>query len=192
MVWDHEWEHLRGLDAAYWFGADRGFPFRGAGVGIPRLDEVLMAFPDALMNIDLKQDGIEDAVAGVIRRLGATDRVLIGSFSDERVARFREVTGGAVATSAGPLETRAAIQSATRGRPISGEADAFQIPERHRLVRVATRRFVAAAHEAGKHVHVWTVNAPDRMARLLDRGVDGIVTDRPDVLDAVIAGRGSR
>jgi glycerophosphoryl diester phosphodiesterase len=189
MVWDHDWDRLRRLDAAHWFGADRGFPLRGTGVRMPLLEEVLTTFPEVLLNIDLKQDGIEDAVAGVIRRLGAADRVLIGSFSDDRIARFRSTTGGTVATSAGSVEARLAYQAALRGSPIVGDADAFQVPERHRLVRVVTRRFVAAAHEAGKQVHVWTVNAASRMARLLDRGVDGIVTDRPDVLDAVIAGR---
>jgi glycerophosphoryl diester phosphodiesterase len=189
MVWDHDWEHLSRLDAAHRFGADRGYPLRRSGVRIPLLEEVLASFPDALVNIDLKQDGVEAAVADVVRRLDAHDRVLIGSFHDDRIARFRRETGGAVATSAGTLEARRAFRAALRGRPVGGEADAYQVPERKGLVRVIRRRFVDAVHAAGRHVHVWTVNDPTRMRRLLDAGVDGIVTDRPDLLDGVIAER---
>jgi glycerophosphoryl diester phosphodiesterase len=190
MVWDHHWDDLVGLDAAHWFGSDRGFPLRGSGVRMPLLEEVLVSFPDVLVNIDLKQDGIESSVADVIRRHSAVDRVLIGSFHDHRIARFRRETGGAVATSAGAYETRSAHRAALRGRPVEGEADAFQVPERKGLLRVIRRRFVEAVHAAGKHVHVWTINDPVRMRRLLDSGVDGIVTDRPDLLDEVIAERG--
>lgn len=190
MVWDHDWDDLRTLDAAHSFRGDGGFPLRGSGVGIPSLEEVLTTFPEALVNVDLKQDGIEEAVADEIRRLDAADRVLIGSFHDHRIARFRAATGGTVATSAGPEETRRAYIAAMRGRPITAAADAFQVPERHRLLTVPARRFIDAAHAAGKHVHVWTVNAPRRMRLLLGRGVDGIVTDRPDLLDAVLGEEG--
>lgn len=192
MVWDHDWEHLGGLDAAHWFGSDRGFPLRRSGVRMPLLEEVLVSFPDVLVNIDLKQDGIETAVADVIRRHDAVDRVLIGSFHDHRIAGFRRETAGAVATSAGVHEARRAFRAAMRGRPVESEADAFQVPERKGLVRVVRRRFVEAVHAAGKHLHVWTVNDPSRMRRLLDSGVDGVVTDRPDLLDEVISERGDR
>ncbi|HSG79107.1 MAG TPA: glycerophosphodiester phosphodiesterase family protein, partial [Acidimicrobiia bacterium] len=101
------------------------------------------------------------------------------------VARFRRASGGAVATSAGPAEVAAAMA----GRPGAGAADAFQVPEGGRGYRVVTRRFVDRAHAAGKHVHVWTVNDPAAMHRLLDLGVDGIVTDRPDILNDVLADR---
>jgi glycerophosphoryl diester phosphodiesterase len=191
-VWDHDWDDLRSLDAAYRFGRAEGYPLRGTGIRIPLLEELLTTYPDALLNVDLKQDGIAEAVASLIRRLDAFARVLIGSFHDDRIERFRSETGGAVATSAGKRETRSAVIAAWLGRPVDAVADAFQVPEMHSMVRVPTRRFVEAAHAAGKHVHVWTVNEPSRMRRLLDAGVDGIITDRPDLLDEVLADRRTR
>jgi glycerophosphoryl diester phosphodiesterase len=184
-VWDWRWEDLRTLDAAFHFAPDRGFPLRGSGIGIPTLDELVRTFPEALVNIDLKQNGIAERVAIEVDRLGIGDRVMIGSFHGRRIARFRRATGGTVATSAGPAEVPAALA----GRAGAVGADAFQVPEGSRGMRIVTRRFVDRAHAAGKHVHVWTVNEPDAMHRLLDLGVDGIVTDRPDLLDDVLAAR---
>jgi len=180
-VWEHEWSDLRVLDAAHHFDPEADHPHRGAGVTMPLLEEVLTTFPDACLNIDLKQEGIEEAVAAEITRLGAEDRVLIGSFHDRRIRRFRAVTDGRVATSAGPREVTRAMASALAGRPVGTPADALQIPP-----RVATGRLIAAAHRGGMHVHVWTVNDPDEMRRLLDLGVDGLITDRPDVLNEVL------
>lgn len=189
MVWDHNWEDLRRLDAAHSFGRRLGFPLRGTGIGMPLLEEVLITFPDLQLNIDLKQAGMEQALADEVERLGAEDRVLIGSFYDDRVAEFRRITQRRVATSAGPLEARAAFVAALRGRPITAEADAFQVPMRKGVMRVPNRRFVDAIHAVGRQIHVWTVNNATSMRRLLDAGVDGIVTDRPDLLNEVIARR---
>ena len=182
-VWDHDWSYLRTLDAAHLFDPVHGHPLRGSGVGVPLLEEVLAAFPDACLNVDLKQEGIEQVVADEILRLGAEDRVLIGSFHDRRVRRFRVVSRGRVATSAGPQEVARAVASATTRRAVTVAADALQVPP-----RVATRRLVTAAHLGDKQVHVWTVNDPAEMRRLLDLGVDGIVTDRPDLLNKVVFG----
>jgi glycerophosphoryl diester phosphodiesterase len=154
------------------------------------LEETLRAFPDRLFNIDVKQPGIEWAVAGEVGRLGAEDRVLIASFSDRRIRRFRRLTGGRVATSAGPQEVASALAAARLGRPAPGAAVAYQVPERVGRLRVVGSRLVMAAHEAGKQVHVWTVNDPTDMRRLLSLGVDGIVTDRPDLLNEVLDGGG--
>jgi glycerophosphoryl diester phosphodiesterase len=188
-VEDFTWEQLSALDAAYHFDREAGYPLRGAGIRIPMLEEAATAFPGALFNIDLKQDDIETLVAGEVERLGLEDRVLIGSFSDRRIRRFRESTGGRVATSAGPREVAAALAGALIGRAPRGAADAYQIPERAGPLRVAGHRFVEAAHAADKQVHVWTVDDPGDMHRLLDLGIDGIVTDRPDVLDQVLGSR---
>ena len=191
-VWEHDCEDLRHLDAAYQFDPERGYPLRGTGVRIPLLAEVLAAFPQALLNLDLKQDGIEELLAAEVARLGAEDRVLVGSFHDRRLALFRQACGGRVATSAGPKEVLAAMAAVRLGRQVRGPADAFQVPERSGPLRVVGRRFVDAAHGAGKQVHVWVVNEPDDMHRLLDLGVDGIVTDRADLLAGVVAEREGR
>ena len=182
-VWDHDWPYLRTLDAAHHFDPDGGYPRRATGVVMPLLEEALTTFPTALWNIDLKQDGVESVVAGEISRLGAEDRVLIGSFHDRRIRRFRVCTSGAVATSAGPREVARAVASSVAGRPVAVTADALQIP-----VRLATRRLVDAAHRGDTQVHVWTVNDPAEMRRLLDVGVDGVISDRPDLLNEVVFG----
>jgi glycerophosphoryl diester phosphodiesterase len=107
-VWDRDWEDLRRLDAAYRFDPAHGYPLRGTGVGIPLLEEVLAAFPQCLLNLDLKQPGMEDRLAAELARLGAEHRVLVGSFHDRRLTRFRRASGGRVATSAGPAEVMTA------------------------------------------------------------------------------------
>jgi glycerophosphoryl diester phosphodiesterase len=192
LVWDRDWEDLRRLDAAYHFAPERGHPLRGTGVGIPLLEEVLATVPECLLNLDLKQAGIEDLLAAELRRLGAEERVLVGSFHDRRLTRFRRASGGRVATSAGPAEVIAALAACRLGRPLSGPADAYQVPERSGPLRVVGTRLVEAAHRAGKQVHVWTVNDPADMHRLLDLGVDGIVSDRADLLARVVAERTGR
>lgn len=191
-VWERDWDDLRSLDAAYHFDPGHGYPLRGAGVRIPLLEEVLAAFPHCLLNLDLKQEGMENLLAAELTRLDAEDRVLVGSFHDRRLRRFRRASQGRVATSAGPAEVVAAMTAARLGRPLGGAADAYQVPERSGPLRVAGRRFVEAAHAAGKQVHVWVVNDPADMSRLLDLGVDGIVTDRADLLVEVLAERGGR
>lgn len=182
--WDHDWERLRTLDAAHGFDPASGFPRRGSGIGMPLLEEAMRTFPDVMFNLDLKQPQIEEAVAGEVRRLGVEDRVLIGSFHDRRVRRVRAAAGPRVATAAGPTEVLAALASARLRRPVRGAADALQIPE-----RIVTPRLVESAHRGGMQVHVWTVNDPVAMRRLLDMGVDGIVSDRPDLLNEVLGRR---
>ena len=189
MVWEHDWAHLSRLDAAHHFDPAGGHPLRGAGIGIPRLADVFAAFPGIMVNLDLKHRGIERAVAGGVDRLGAGERVMVGSFHDARIRRFRQITGGRVATSAGPREVARALADARMGAAPGGAADAYQVPVGMGPLPVAGRRFVEAAHRAGKQVHVWTVDDPVEMHRLLDLGVDGIVTDRPDVLNVVIEER---
>lgn len=182
-ITDRDWDYLRRLDAASKFNPDDGFPLRGTGVSVPLLEDVLATFPDAMFNIDLKEAGIAERVAEEVRRLGVSDRVLIGSFHDRRIWAFRRAAPG-VATSAGPLEVARALVSQRPG----GGADAFQVPERVGPIPIVTSRFIDAARIADKQIHVWTVNDPVEMRRLLDLGVDGIITDRPDLLNEVVFG----
>jgi glycerophosphoryl diester phosphodiesterase len=182
--WDLDWETLRTLDTAHHFDPGAGHPWRDRGVHMPLLEEAVRTFPDAHFNLDLKQPGIERAVAEEVRRLGVEDRVLIGSFYDLRVRRARAAAGDRVATAAGPGEVLRALASARAHRGVGGRFDVLQVPE-----RIVTKRLVEAAHRGGKQVHVWTVNDPGAMQRLLDLGVDGIVSDRPDLLNRVVLGR---
>jgi glycerophosphoryl diester phosphodiesterase len=178
-----DWADLRNLDVAFGFDPESGFPLRGTGVTMPLFEEAVVSFPQQLWNVDLKQPGIAERVAAEVRRLGIEDRVLIGSFHDRRITAFRRVAPN-IATSAGPIEVARAL--ARRPRRQVG-ADAYQVPERGGGVRIVTSRFVDRAHAADKQVHVWTVNDPADMRRLLDLGVDGIITDRPDLLNEVLS-----
>lgn len=152
---------------------------------IPTMDALLEEFPHARFNIDLKAPGTEEPLAELIRRHGATERVCVGSFDGRRLARFRKLTRGEVVTSASVPE----VLRTRLGLPVPGAPAAFQVPLTHRGVRVVTPRFVAAAHRAGKAVHVWTVNDPDVMNDLLDLGVDGLVSDDIATLKRVLAAR---
>ena len=183
------WREVREFDAGHNHHPDQGFPFRERGVRIPSLEEVARTVPDLRMVLELKADHTEEAVLAVVRRLGLTDRVIIGSFSDERLARIRELSGGAVATSTGEKEVSRLVKAAWLGRRAVTENAAMQIPPRSGLVPLVTKRTVRAYHRMGLAVHVWTINNPRQMRRLLDRGVDGIMTDRPDVLRDVFLER---
>jgi glycerophosphoryl diester phosphodiesterase len=185
--WD--WEDLRHLDAGYRFSPDaESFPSRGTGVTISRLDDTLERYPDVCFNIDLKASGCEWAVAEVIARTRTADRVLVGSFADRRIARFRRITKGSVATAAGPSASMAMYAASRVGRTVRRGVDAYQLPRKVRGGAV-DKQLVDAVHRADAHLHVWTVNETEHMHELLDLGVDGIVTDRPDLLNDVLEER---
>jgi glycerophosphoryl diester phosphodiesterase len=163
----------------------------GGVAAVPRLDEVLDAWPNVRFNIDMKDDPAVDPTVDVVRRVGAVDRVLLASFADRRLVRARAALP-AVATSMGTREVaRLWLASRAGGRlRLPPSVVAAQVPVRHGRVRVVDRRFVAAAHRSGVQVHVWTIDDPDMMNHLLDLGVDGIMTDRIEVLRDVYAARG--
>jgi glycerophosphoryl diester phosphodiesterase len=118
------------------------------------------------------------------------DRVCIGSFRDERLRRVRRLAGGRVCTSMGQAAIAAAWVASRTGRMPRLGADCVQVPVRAGKVIVLDRRFVGAAHRAGLPVHVWTIDDRVEMSRLLDLGVDGIMTDRPGLLRDVLLTRG--
>ncbi len=190
-VADRTFDELQELDAGYHFSPEEEYPQRGRGVRIPALDEVLVTFPDVILTLDLKAGGIEAALHDLIARRKAWDRIIVGSFRDRRLRRFRTMTEGRVATSSGPGETARFLTAARTGRAPRMQADALQVPERAGPIHVVNERTVRTAHECGKQVHVWTVNDRRRMVELLDLGVDGIITDRPDILRDVMQTRGS-
>lgn len=182
---------LQTLDAGYRHGGSDGFSYRDLGVRVPTLGWLLETFPDTSVVVDLKTDGLAAGLARLVDDLEAHDRLIVGSFSDARLAEFRALTQGRVATSVGPAAARKWVLASRVGRGVGGDAAALQLPTRTRGVRVVTARLVDAAHKAGLQVHVWTVNDRDEMTRLLDMGVDGIITDRPDVLKDLMIERGA-
>lgn len=157
---------------------------------IPLLAEVLDAFPDVRVVIDPKSDEAVAPLAACIA--GVLGRVCVGSFSDQRLARLRARFGRALCTSAGPREV-VALRLASWGVPLwVGAAQCVQVPVRSGAVPVVDARFVAAAHRRRLPVHVWTVDDPVEQQRLIDLGVDGIVTDDVAGLRAVLDRRGTR
>jgi glycerophosphoryl diester phosphodiesterase len=166
---------------------------RVGGEPLMTLEEALEAFPHQILNVDCKDDHTLDPLVRTLRRLGehVFDRVCIGSFSQHRVDHLRAVFGPRLATSCGPFELGALMGSA-RGLPARlphPHAVAAQVPLRFRGVPVFSPGLVERAHSAGLQVHVWTIDEPDTMRSLFDMGVDGIVSDRPTLLRAVIAER---
>jgi glycerophosphoryl diester phosphodiesterase len=160
---------------------------------VPTLARLFREFPDARFNIDIKSERAVDALARFVEEREVWDRLLVGSFSPRRLRRFRRLTGGRVATSAHPLEILAfwiLPSSRLADRLTRGRFAALQIPHRRGRWVIATPGLVRRAHTASKHVHVWTIDDPTEMRELLDRGVDGLMTDRTDVLKTVLVERG--
>lgn len=160
---------------------------------VPTLAELFEAFPDVRFNIDIKSAGSVPALADFIDEHDAWDRVLVGSFSGRRLNQFRRLTRGRVATSAHPREVAAYVllPSARLARFLTpGRPDALQIPHRQGRLTVASRGVIRRAHVNGVQVHVWTIDEQAEMIELLDRGVDGLITDRTDILSEVLRSRG--
>jgi glycerophosphoryl diester phosphodiesterase len=156
---------------------------------IARLEELLGEFPDLRVNIEPKSDVAVELLINTIRRTGAEMRVCVGSFSDRRLHRFRAVLPK-VCTSMGRTETTGA-RLYSSGLPLrSGGAACAQVPVRWKGIRIVDRRFIRAMKQRGLQTHVWTVNDPGEMHRLIDLGVDGLMTDRPAQLKAVLIARG--
>ncbi len=159
---------------------------------IPRLVDLLEAFPDAQINIDPKHDSAVEVLATTIVDAGAVDRVCIGSFSDRRIARLQALVGPRLCTALGPRGV-ARLKAAGYGLPAKSFAgQCVQVPPGHGARTLVDPRFIRTAHHHGLQVHVWTIDEPAEMHRLLDLGVDGIMTDRPAALLDVIAERAGR
>jgi glycerophosphoryl diester phosphodiesterase len=183
---------LAGLDAGYWFkptDAGHDFPYRGRGVCVPLLADVLARYPAVPLIIELKQHLPELAhrTIDAVRAAGALDRVALGSFS-WRALRAARAYEPRVATGASREETRLALYRSWIGWPIRrAPFREFQVPETSGPTRIVSRRFIRHAHAAGLPVKVWTVDDAEDMRRLLDWGADAIITDRPDVAVDVVS-----
>lgn len=192
-VADFSVAQLQGLDAGYRFTPDGGqtFPFSGKGVRISTLREVLEALPDARVNVEIKDTRAQAAVQRTVRELGAEHRVLIAAGDSRNRSLFHDYPGP---TSAGAQDLYAfyALHLSRTTRFYRPPVDAFQMPERNGGRQVLTPRLVAEAHAHNVAIHVWTVDEEDDMRRLLDWGVDGLISDRPDRLARVLHERVGR
>jgi glycerophosphoryl diester phosphodiesterase len=184
---------LKKLDAGYRWTNDGGrtFPFRGRQITVPTLREVLDAFPQTRLNIDIKQaqPSLVKSFCAMLRDSRATNRVTVASFSSQTLAEFRRECPE-VGTSAGLEEVLALASELQAGRGIAagkaGSPRVVQVPETLGGRVWLTAEVVAAAHRAGLEVHVWTVNDEAGMRRMFALGVDGIMTDYPDKLIALL------
>jgi glycerophosphoryl diester phosphodiesterase len=158
---------------------------------VPLFEELLETFPEVRWNVDAKAEPALRPLLDLLARTGAWDRVCVGSFSEARVARAQRLAGPKLATSLG-IGGVLGLRLRSWGLPgaVRGSAVAAQVPVAQSGLPVTDRRFVRAAHARGLKVHVWTVDEPGEMHRLLDLGVDGIMTDHTDTLRAVLTERG--
>ena len=187
---------LAELDAGFRFeDAGGGHPHRGRGLGIPTLTEVLEAFPGVPLNIEVKQGDppIEDAVVGLLDRHGAGGAALLAAADHTIMERLRPRAAGLLTGSSGV--EGAAFVATLRDTAQCCDAlpgYALQVPPSYAGMTVVDEDFVTGAHAVGAEVHVWTVNDSREVDRLLDLGVDGIMTDFPRMAAEVFARRGLR
>jgi glycerophosphoryl diester phosphodiesterase len=188
-------DELRRFDAGHNFSPDGGStrPYRGRGVWVPTLGEVIEEFPGVTVNIEIKAgtSGIEETVLGILRDANALGRALVVSTPHAIVKRFRKISSGHISTGASRWEIGVFyILSRLRlERLVRPAYDALQVPLLHRGILVVTPRFIRAAQARGVRVDVWTINQAEEMRRLLDLGVDVIMTDRPGTLAEVLINR---
>src|SRR4051812_2581749 len=160
---------------------------------VPTMAELLEELPDCRFNIDIKSATAVHPLVRLVDHTRSHSRICVGAFSQRRLDAFRRASRGRVATSASPVEVAAflALPSGPAGRWVTrGRVAALQVPHRRGRLPVVTRSLVRRAHAAGAHVHVWTVDDPAEMDELLDLGVDGLITDRTDLLKQVLVRRG--
>ena len=159
---------------------------------IPLLEDILSAWPTVRVNIDCKSEEALEPLVQTIQRTKSIERVCIGSFSDSRLQRIRAALGDRVCTSMGPKEVAKFIAASTVHTPYTPEPTVYaaQVPVKQSGIPVVTERSVKLAHSLGLQVHVWTIDDPKEMSRLLDMGVDGIMSDDTRALRDVFSARG--
>ncbi len=197
LVREHSLAELQELDAGYHFTFDAGktFPFRGQGVAISTLADVLRRFPHVRFTVEIKQKEppIEEQVIAVVRECGMADTLVLSSEHDSVVAGVRSLASD-IATNCSAGEVLAFMQriSTQQLGDYHPPSRAFQIPPKYEGIDLVTPQTVAAIHELGAEVHVWTINDRQEMERLFGLGVDGMMSDFPSRLLEVAHQRGAR
>jgi glycerophosphoryl diester phosphodiesterase len=196
-VSDFDLAALQSLDAGYRFCPDRkaGFPFRGAGIAIPTVEQAFTTFPNARFNLELKasEPGLVDAMVELVRRLGRENLTLLTAGEDPIMAELRaalEKLDKPIAQGASTADVLSFVRSALDGTQPAAGPMALQIPAEFAGGPLVTRELVQHAHAHRVHVHVWTINDPAEMAALLELGVDGIISDFPARLVAQVSDGG--
>ena len=192
-----DWEELREFDAGYRFSPEGSseFPERGRGHRIPLLEEVFATFPAVRFNVELKatDQALTDGVLELVRKYGRADRTLLAAAEDDAMALLRSALGTddkGPAQGASVGDILAFVRAALDRTPPPAGPMALQVPPEFGGRPLVTPEFVGHAHDHGLFVHVWTVNDEAEMARLLDLGVDAVMSDFPGRLRAVVDGRG--
>jgi glycerophosphoryl diester phosphodiesterase len=185
LVSDRTADELSHVDAGYRFVAlDGSMPFRARGVGVPTLEGVLSTFREARVIIEMKggEAALAHAVCDAVQRTQSAERVCVGSFHRRSLDVLR-ADASALPTSASEHEARWTLYRSWCRWPLSKKRPycAFQVPEHAGRLRVVSPAFVAQAHASGARVDVWVVDAAEDIERLFSWGVDGVITDRPDV-----------
>jgi glycerophosphoryl diester phosphodiesterase len=181
-------DELARADAGYAFRQGGNWPFRGRGIGIPTLTAVLDRYRDVRVIVEMKENrrALAQAVVEAVRRADALDRVCLGSFG-RRVLRTARAIEPRAATSASREEVRWALYRSWCGWPVARASyGGYQVPEMSGATQIVSSRFVDVAHRCGLRVQVWTVDREEDARRLLSWGVDGLITDRPDIMVALV------
>ena len=178
---------IRDMTAAEVAAARIVDPHGGSGHHIPTMSELFEMFPHARFNIDAKSAAAVGPLAALVRTFDAVDRVCLAAFSSSRLRRLRRLLGPSLLTNTSPAEV---LALRTFGRGAGRAARVAQVPPSTKGIDIVTERFVDAAHRGGVAVHVWTINDRETMVRLLDLGVDGIMTDETTLLRDVLVERG--
>lgn len=182
---------LKKLDAAYYWTPDDGatYPYRGQGITVPTLVELFTAFPDFPVNLEIKKTerSIAQPLCDLLREYNMQEKVLIASFYDEQMAEFRQICPEvATSGSRGEVTKFVILNYAFLGGIYSPAAEALQVPERDSGILIVRPGFISGANSRNMQVHVWTPNTPEELHHFIDLGVDGIITDRPDLLLALL------
>ncbi len=178
---------LKNLDAAYWWSTDDGktYPYRGQGLTVASLEELFQTLPGYPVNLEIKKTkrSIAQPLCDLLRQYNMQDKALIASFHDERMAEFREICPE-VATSGSRNEVKefVILNYLFLGGIYSPSATSLQVPERDSGILIVRPAFISGAKRRNMQVHVWTPNTREELQHFIDLGVDGIITDRPDLL----------
>ncbi len=180
-------KEIKELEVGTNWSTDGGssYPYRGARLRVPTLAEVFYLFPDKPMNIEIKQEepSMAQPLCDMIRNFKMSNKVLVASFSDKAMSEFRAACPElATAASSGEARSFVALNVAFLSKFISADYEAFQVPEESSGIPIVIPHFVNSVHDKNLQVHIWTVNDLADMERYIEMGVDGIMTDRPDLL----------